>query len=100
VNLTAYATANADGTTAVVIVNKDEGTDADMRIVAKSGATHALVLRLTAPSLDSKAGVTLGGAATGADGQWKGHWEPVRALHGVCSIHVPAASAAIVKLQD
>jgi hypothetical protein len=99
VNLTAYGTVDADGTTALVIVNKDEGTDADMRIAGKSGATHARVQRMSARSLDSRAGVTLGGAAVGQDGQWRGRSESTRVIHGVCRVHVPAASAAIVKLE-
>jgi hypothetical protein len=82
-----------------VLVNKDEGTDADMRIAAKSEAGSARVMRLSAPSLDSNAGVTLGGTAVGQDGQWLGRSENARVIHGVCRVHVPAASAAIVKLR-
>lgn len=99
VNLTAYATLDADGTTTLVIVNKDEGTDADVRIAAKPGATHARVQRLVAPSLSSKTGITLGGAAIAQDGQRGGGPESVRATNGICRVHVPAASAAIVKLE-
>jgi hypothetical protein len=100
VNLTAYGTADANGATALVIVNKDERTDAVMRIAANPGATQARVLRLATPLLDSKAGVTLGGAAVGQDGQWRGRSEDARVIRGVCGVHVPAASAAIVKLQS
>ena len=98
VNLTAYATVDPDGTSAV-IVNKDEGTDADLRIAVKSQAEGARVLRLSAASLDSKTGVTLGGAAVEQDGQWRGRSENTRVVHGICRVHVPAASAAIVKLE-
>ncbi len=98
-NLTAYATLNANGTATLVIVNKDEGTDADVRIAAKSVATHARVQRLAAPSLDGKTDVTLGGAAVGQDGQWRGSFEKARVIRGICRVHVPAASAAIVKLE-
>ncbi len=99
VNLTAYATVDADGTTALVIVNKDEGADAEIRIAAKSEAGSARVMRLSAPSLDSKSGVTLGGAAVEQDGQWRGRFETVRVIHGICRVRVPAVSAAIVKLK-
>jgi Glycosyl hydrolase family 79 C-terminal beta domain len=100
VNLTAYGTVNTDDTSTLVIVNKDEGTDADIRIRAGSRTTNARVLRLAAPSLDSKSGVTLGGAAVGQDGEWRGRSESARMIRGVCGVHVPAASAAIVKLQS
>jgi hypothetical protein len=99
VNLTAYATMDADGTSTLVIINKDEGTDADIRIAAKSEARSVGVMRLSAPSLDSKTGVTLGGAAVEQEGQWRGRFENARVIHGVCRVHVPAASAAIVKLE-
>jgi hypothetical protein len=99
VNLTAYATVDANGSTALVIVNKDRGTDADMRIAVKSGARSVRVMRLSAPSFDSKTGVTLGGAAVEQDGQWRGHSEHAGVIHGICRVHVPATSAAIVKLE-
>jgi hypothetical protein len=97
VNLTAYATVDPGGTS-MVIVNKDERADADLRIELKSQAKSARVLRLSAPSLDSKTGVTLGGAAVEQDGRWRGRHENARVIHGICRVHVPAASAAIVKL--
>jgi hypothetical protein len=99
VNLTAYATVDANGSTALVIVNKDRGTDADMRIAVKSGARSVRVMRLSAPSFDSNTGVTLGGAAVEQDGQWRGHSEHAGVIHGICRVHVPATSAAIVKLE-
>jgi hypothetical protein len=97
VNLTAYATADAHGTSSLILVNKDVVTDADIRITTGLGTMHARVSRLTAPSLDSKAGITLGGARVGRDGQWKGEGEPVRSTQGIWSVHVPATSAAIVR---
>jgi hypothetical protein len=104
VDLTAYATVDAHGSPTLVIVNKDEGTDADVRIAAKSiaakyGAGNARVMRLSTPSLDSKTGVTLGEAAVEQDGRWHGRFENARVIHGICRVHVSAASAAIVKLE-
>jgi glycosyl hydrolase family 79 len=98
VNLTAYGTVDADGTTALVIVNKDEDTNVDVRIAAKPVATRAHVQRLAA-ALDGKTGVTLGGAAVEQDGQWGNGSENARVIHGICNVHVPADSAAIVKLK-
>jgi hypothetical protein len=105
VDLTAYATVDAHGSPTVVIVNKDEGTDADIRIVAKSIAAkyeagNARVMRLSAPSRDSRTGVTLGGAAVEQDGRWHGRFENARVSDGICRVHIPTASAAIVKLED
>jgi hypothetical protein len=99
-DLTAYATVDAHGSSTLVIVNKDEGTDADIRIAAKSEAGNARVMWLSAPSLDSRTGVTLGGAAVEQDGRWRGHFENARVGDGICRVHIPAASAAIVKLES
>ena len=97
-DLTAYATVDATGAATVVIVNKDVSTDAEVRIAAGTNIGSARVMRLTAPSLDSKSDVKLGGAAVGGDGRWHGGYESAQVARGGCSIHVPAASAAIVKL--
>jgi hypothetical protein len=104
VDLTAYATVDAHGSSTLVIVNKDEATDADIRIAAKSIAVKseaggARVMRLSAPSLDSRTGVTLGGAAVEQDGRWHGRSENARVIDGICRVHISAASAAIVKLE-
>jgi Glycosyl hydrolase family 79 C-terminal beta domain len=69
--------------------------DADFRVRTE---THALVLRLAAPSLDSQSGVTLGQAEI-QNGKWSGRSESVPTSHGVCTVHVPATSAVIVRLK-
>jgi hypothetical protein len=97
-NLTAYATVDAMGAATAVIVNKDVSTDAEVRVAAGTKAGRARVMRLTAPSLESKGSVKLGSAAVGPDGRWRGRYESAPVANGGCSIHVPAASAAIVKL--
>jgi Glycosyl hydrolase family 79 C-terminal beta domain len=104
VDLTAYATVDARGSSTLVIVNKDGGADADIRIAVKSIAAKyetgsARVMRLSAPSLDSMTGVRLGGSAVEQDGRWHGNSENARVIDGICRVHVSAASAAIVKLE-
>ncbi len=97
-DLTTYATVDAIGATAVVIVNKDVSTDAAVRIVAGRKPSRARAMRLTAPSLDSKTEVKLGGAAVGLDGQWHGRYESAPVMDGMCRVDVPAGSAAIVRM--
>lgn len=97
-DLTAYATADATGAATAVIVNKEISTDAQVRIAAGAKTGRARVMRLTGPSLDSKTDVKLGGAAVGPDGRWHGGYESAQVVNGGCNIRVPAASAAIVKL--
>src|ERR1700730_7063038 len=52
----------------VVLVNKDLANNAHVRI-ATTGQ-EATILRLTAPSAESKTGVTFGGASVDANGNW------------------------------
>jgi hypothetical protein len=96
--LTVYATVAAHDSATVVIVNKD-AADAEVRI-AKRKTARAQVLRLTAPSVDSKSGIRLGGAAVQADGRWHGEAEALHAANGRYNIHVPAMSAATVTLNE
>jgi hypothetical protein len=97
-DLTAYAMVDAMGAPTAVIVNKDVSTDAAMRISAGRTTGTARVMRLTAPSLDSKTEVKLGGVAVGPDGRWHGRCESVPVTNGMCRVDVPAGSAAIVRM--
>jgi hypothetical protein len=52
---------------------------------------------LTGRALDSADDITLGGAAVSPDGRWNPtQVESLQAIGGVCEIHLPAASAAVV----
>ena len=100
VNLNAYAVLREDKRLVVTIINKDMSRDADVRIVAERHLSDASALRLVAPSIESKAQVTLGGSAVASDGAWKAvRPEPLRTKHEECEIRIPAASAAIVDLR-
>ena len=98
VNLTAYAVQNGDRRLAVAVINKDMNTDTDITITADRGLHHATALRLTGRALDRADGVTLGGASVASDGRWQPkEVEALRVAAGTCEVHVPAASAAIVR---
>jgi hypothetical protein len=100
VNLTAYAVLGSQRRLTVTIVNKDTTLDAGVSIIAGGNFVQANALRLTAPSLESKGGVMLGGSPVTSNGEWKPRVvEPLRARHGECELRVPAASAAIVNLE-
>jgi hypothetical protein len=98
VNMTAYAVQHSDGRLSVAVINKDASFDADVTIAADRGLHHAATLRLTGLALDRADGVTLGRASVTSDGRWQP--KDVEMLHvagGSCEVHLPAASAAIVK---
>lgn len=97
INLTAYGVKNAKGM-ALAVINKDRAQDADCALRV-GGYRRARLMRLTAPALNAKTGVTLGGAAVAADGSWSGaQYEPVRVSADGASVRVPAGSAALVFL--
>src|SRR5260370_35374252 len=52
----------------VVLINKDLSQNAHVRIA--TGGQKATVLRLVAPSADSKTGITFGGASVDPNGDW------------------------------
>lgn len=97
-NLTAYAVLGDDNRLSVILINKDFGRGADVAMHVTSHFARGNILRLSAPGLESKNGVTLGNAAVGSDGEWKPEaLESMGPKRGHRELHVPAGSAAIVK---
>lgn len=100
-NVTAYAVKDAAGRVFVTMINKGAEADASVSVSLPHSVRKASVLRLAGPSLDSKAGVTLGGMEVGEEGKWPdGREGSVSIRNGVCDIHLPAASAAILTAQS
>jgi hypothetical protein len=106
-NIKAYATRPARERIVVTLINKQPSSDAVVVIkpVADTGTFPAFqkssLVRLSGPSLESKSGVTLGGAGVSADGLWKAaRIEEVSGVRGTLQVHLPAASAAIVTLHS
>lgn len=96
-NATVYAV-KRDGNVIIAIVNKDDARAAKANIAVGNEFQRATVARLAGPSLDSKTGVILGGSSVSAAGQWRTSAAESIHFHRVCSIHVPAGSAALVAL--
>jgi len=98
VNATAYASKHNRGFK-VAIFNKDESRALDLSILASPRVQTATAWRMQAPALDSTEAVTLAGAEIEPHAQWSPKTaEPLALQHGTPSIHVPAASAALVFL--
>lgn len=97
-NLSAYAVLAADRSLFVTIINKEAALDVSVNLVLPRNVDNGRVLRLTAPSLQATAGVSFGGSAVSADGEWRPtSSESVMARNGRATIGVPAGSAAVVK---
>ena len=85
--LKAYATKDH-----LTLINK--GTRSAMFAVERP---HASVIRLSAPAVDSKTGVMLGGAEVSAAGTWKpAKIERVASRKGAMQIELPTTSAAVL----
>jgi hypothetical protein len=100
-NVKAYATQPAHDRVVVTLINKEPSYDAIMVIEGGASAPfrRGSLVRLSGPSLESKSGVTLGGARVSSAGLWKaGQIEEVSRTRDKWQVRVPAASAAIVTL--
>jgi hypothetical protein len=98
-NLKAYAVLGEDTRLSVTLINKEASQGVEVRIVGTQGFAGGSLLRLAAPSLESKGEVTLGGSTVAADGDWTAsRREQLAIRRGECVIPVPAASAAFVTL--
>ncbi len=101
-NISAYATQPTKDRTVLTVINKEPSLDAVVVIDASASASFRTgsVVRLSGPSLESKSGVTLGGASVSAAGLWKPTLpEEVSMSRRTPRVRVPAGSAAVVTLQ-
>jgi hypothetical protein len=99
-NIAAYAT-QPDATHVIVtIINKEPGYDAKVVIRHDSLRSQpAHVVRLSGPSLESKSGVTLGGAEVSATGAWRSARAISIASNNTgLTLDVPHASALVATL--
>jgi hypothetical protein len=98
--VSAYAVAATDGSTAVVLLNKDRTTTANVTVGLGATYTHASLTVLTGPSLDSPTGELLQGAPIAADGSWSPPTPPTIPVNGsTLTLTVGASSAVLVRGQ-
>jgi hypothetical protein len=104
VNLTAYAV-GASNELFVTIINKEHNAgarDAAVTIVPAGfapGTAVAMFLTASNSNVGATSGVTLGGAGITNNASWAGQWTALStATNGQCTLTVPAASAAVVKI--
>jgi hypothetical protein len=99
-DITAHATQPTKGRTVLTVLNKKPSSDVVVVVDAGSSFRKGSLVRLAGPSLESKSGVTLGGATVSPAGLWEAaRVEEVTLSRRRLSLRVPAASAAMVTLQ-
>jgi hypothetical protein len=99
-NVTAYSILQSDGSTNVVIVNKDQTNGLNASVDVGAPVTTANALYLQGPSLTSTTGVTFAGAGVSATGDWTPN--PAYALSAqgnAVTVVVPPISAVLVHAQ-
>jgi hypothetical protein len=99
--LRAWATRAQDGKVRVVLINKNLGRSATVRLRVAAATGAAAVERLRAPSVHATDGVTIGGQSFGAEtstGQLGGVAVKTSVVpaRGVYAVAVPPASAALL----
>lgn len=100
-NVSGHAVVKADGSLSVVIVNKDVNYPAHVKITPAGIYSMATAIFLTAPAINSKTGITLGGNAVAADGTWTaGTPTNLQIIDGSALITMPTGSAAVVTLTE
>ncbi len=95
-NLTAHAIISADGKLRLVLINKSR-VAVTVHLATTQTSLHATYIRLTAPTLESTTGITLGGASVNADGQWQSN-QSIPLVGD--TLPVDAASAVVVTFAE
>jgi hypothetical protein len=97
-SLGAFAVRGTGDERRVILVNKDPAKDAHVRIAAVG--QKATILRLAAPSADSKTDITFGGASVDPNGDWAPKLkESVTLESNRFLVELPPTSAAVVQIQ-
>lgn len=100
VNLTGYAIGQADGSTNVVLVNKDDTRGTAVDLDTGKSAAAALAVFLAGPSVLATSGVTFAGASISSTGQWSPAPAWTLPVTGqAVSIVVPPASAVLIHVR-
>ena len=96
-SLRTFAIRGTENERRVVLVNKDLARNA--RVSLATAGQEATILRLTAPSVESKTGITFGGASVDPSGNWAPRLtESVTSESSRFTVEVPAASVAVIQI--
>jgi hypothetical protein len=96
----AYATQLSGGAIALTLINKGASAPViSVNLGEHARAKQASLIRLTAPAIDAKTGIKLGGAEVTPGGTWKpANTEVLRVKSGQLTITLPPSSAAVIHL--
>ncbi len=96
----AYAIEQPDGSTDFVLNNKNAYSSVTVAVKPQTSFSQATTLLLTAPSLTSTSGFTLGGSQIQIDGSWTPTSNPTAPIaDGSAIVTVPPGSAQLVHME-
>jgi hypothetical protein len=96
-SFSAYAVAASDGSTSVVLVNRDRTSTVHASVDAGAKVTTATAMALRGPALEATTGVTLGGASIDPTGAFTPAPDAQLPVAGkIVTVDVPPASALLV----
>ena len=99
-NVAAFGVLAGDGELHLVLINKDGKKPFEVRIAGLGSYQHASVLRLTAPGLSARSGITFAGHSVSLNGNWSpGPAQQVARQGEDFGLQLPAASAALVNFE-
>ena len=96
-NVTAYGVLAGDGDLHLVLINKEGQRSVNVQVSGLASYSRGAILRLTAPTLDARTGITFGGRSVDPAGNWApGPAEQAVRNGDAFLVQVPPASAAVV----
>jgi hypothetical protein len=96
-SLRAFAVRGTGDERRVILISKDLAQNAYVRITTTG--QKATIVRLTAPSVESKTGITFGGASVDSNGNWAPRLTESAPLESDrLSVELPASSAAVIQI--
>ena len=106
INLTAYATRDANGKLYVTLINREhgptgKGAEVWVETGKKMGKGEVITLRQEQSDISHVEGVTVGGAKFKEDGTWDGCWQPLKGgmEEQKLKVEVPPATAIVVRVE-
>lgn len=97
-NLSSYAILGKNNELRLVLINKDLTNGVTISVPGEEFKGNAKLLRLTAPAVEAKEGIKLGGMEVRPDGGWEPIWETIPVEDGRCKVTLPPASAGLLIL--
>jgi hypothetical protein len=101
ININSYAILQDDGTIVVTIINKETEGNAEIQLSTEDAYKNATSVLLTAPSLQSQSGITIGGSEVTGNDAWqisKANEIKVSGTDGQFELTLPPACAVSIFL--